>query len=388
MREIIIHNFAPIACVILLITILFEGEQLVQMKRRSFLWTIGCFLVELFARNAEYITAESETYTEWRAVWSALLYISRAAILYAIIGTEINMKQKMSRTAFAVASIPLIMMTVVAVSVFFTDKVYWFDETNHFRTGDWGVLRYVPLLLYFVIAVIMIVRGTFKRNRAITVLGYECVALILMAMYFEYDSYPEFLCETAMIIGITFYYMYYQTNALLQENSTLLNVAHKDALTGVYNRAGYDSIVEGHPEWTDVGFLIMDIDKFKLINDNYGHDIGDQMLRRVASILQTTFREEDYIIRFGGDEFVVLIPGLGPEVAEIVQRKIESINVLLENLIGALPKSSVSAGVAFSSEGVTKELYTKADKALYEIKSTTRRGCRVFKEDSEVSNQV
>ena len=385
MRDLIIHNFAPVACVILLVTILFEAEQLVRLKRRSFFWTIGCFLIELFARNAEYITAESETYTEWRAVWSALLYISRAAILYAIIGTQINMKLKMSRKTFAVASIPLIMMTLVAVSVFFTDKVYWFDETNHFHVGDWGVLRYVPLLLYFVIAVILIVRGTFKRHRAITVLGYECVALILMAMYFEYDSYPEFLCETAMIIGITFYYMYYQTNALLQENSTLLNVAHKDALTGVYNRAGYDSIVEGHPEWTDVGFLIMDIDKFKLINDNYGHDIGDQMLKRVASILQTTFREEDYIIRFGGDEFVVLIPGLGPEVAEIVQKKIESINVLLENLIGALPKSSVSAGVAFSSEGVTKELYTKADKALYEIKYTTRRGCRVFKEDSEVS---
>ena len=385
MRELIIHNFAPVACVILLVTILFEDEQLVQLKRRSFLWTIGCFLVELFARNAEYITAESETYTEWRAVWSALLYISRAAILYAIIGTEINMKLKMSRKTFALASIPLIVMTLVAVSVFFTDKVYWFDETNHFHAGEWGVLRYVPLLLYFVIEVILIVRGTFKRHRAITVLGYECVALILMAMYFEYDSYPEFLCETAMIIGITFYYMYYQTNALLQENSTLLNVAHKDALTGVYNRAGYDSIVEGHPEWTDVGFLIMDIDKFKLINDNYGHDIGDQMLKRVASILQTTFRDEDYIIRFGGDEFVVLIPGFGPEVAEIVQKKIESINVLLENLIGALPKSSVSAGVAFSSEGVTKELYTKADKALYEIKSTTRRGCRVFKEDSEVS---
>ena len=320
MRELIIHNFAPVACVILLVTILFEDEQLVQLKRRSFLWTIGCFLVELFARNAEYITAESETYTEWRAVWSALLYISRAAIMYAIIGTEINMKLKMSRKTFAVASIPLIMMTLVAVSVFFTDKVYWFDETNHFHAGEWGVLRYVPLLLYFVIAVILIVRGTFKRHRAITVLGYECVALILMAMYFEYDSYPEFLCETAMIIGITFYYMYYQTNALLQENSTLLNVAHKDALTGVYNRAGYDSIVEGHPEWTDVGFLIMDIDKFKLINDNYGHDIGDQMLRRVASILQTTFRDEDYIIRFGGDEFVVLIPGFGPEVAEIVQK--------------------------------------------------------------------
>ena len=144
MRDLIIHNFAPIACVILLITILFEDEQLVQLKRRSFLWTIWCFLVELFARNAEYITAESETYTEWRAVWSALLYISRAAIMYAIIGTEINMKLKTSRKTFAVASIPLIMMTLVAVSVFFTDKVYWFDETNHFHSGDWGVLRYVP----------------------------------------------------------------------------------------------------------------------------------------------------------------------------------------------------------------------------------------------------
>ena len=89
------------------------------------------------------------------------------------------------------------------------------------------------------------------------------------------------------------------------------------------------------------------------------------------------------MIRFGGDEFVVLLPGVTEENGEAIRKKIDSVNILLDNLIDDLPKTSVSAGVAFSREGVTKELYTNADKAMYEIKSTTRRGCRIFAEPQQ-----
>ena len=203
-------------------------------------------------------------------------------------------------------------------------------------------------------------------------------------MGFEFFGYPAFMCEAAMILGIVFFFMYFQTNELLRENTTLAAAAYMDGLTDVYNRAGYEALVESNrTKWTNVGFLIMDIDHFKDVNDNYGHDAGDRILKRVAEILTSTFRSSDHVIRFGGDEFVVLLPGVTEENGEAIRKKIDSVNILLDNLIDDLPKTSVSAGVAFSREGVTKELYTNADKAMYEIKSTTRRGCRIFAEPQQ-----
>ena len=152
-----------------------------------------------------------------------------------------------------------------------------------------------------------------------------------------------------------------------------------DGLTGAYNRRGYEAIVDANRErWTDVGFLIMEIDKFKEINDTFGHDIGDRMLKRLSNLLQSTFRSSDYVIRFGGDEFVILLPGITKEYGEVVCNKIEALNVQLENPISDLPVTSISAGIAFSEHGVSEELYINADKTLYEVKSTTRRGCKVF----------
>ena len=384
MIEFVTNNFAPFVGVILLITILFEDEQLAKEKKRSFLVAAFLFALELVIRNAEYYAADGDTYTIWRAVWSALLYISRTAVLYVIIGTEMNLNQKKSRTVFAVVAIPLILMVFIAFSVFFTDTVYSFSKDNHFHTGPLGFLRYVPLILYFVFTVFLIIRDTRRLHTKIIVLGYECLFLVVTAMGFEFFGYPAFMCEAAMILGIVFFFMYFQTNELLRENTTLAAAAYMDGLTDVYNRAGYEALVESNrTKWTNVGFLIMDIDHFKDVNDNYGHDAGDRILKRVAEILTSTFRSSDHVIRFGGDEFVVLLPGVTEENGEAIRKKIDSVNILLDNLIDDLPKTSVSAGVAFSREGVTKELYTNADKAMYEIKSTTRRGCRIFAEPQQ-----
>jgi len=379
MTDIIAHNFTPAVGVILLLTILFEDDQMRREKKRGFIIAALLFVLVLVLRNAEAITSDFETYTEWRAVWSALLYLFRAALLYIILGLELDLERRFSRVMYAILSIPLIMMGVVAFSVFFTDEVYGFTNDNHFYTGSLGLFRYVPLLLYFVVILIATIRDLIRSKREIIVLGFECLALIIAAMAFEFFGFPAFLCETAIILGLVFYFLYYRTNDLIGENETLTVVAHVDGLTGVYNRAGYGAIVEANRErWTDVGFLIMDIDKFKEINDTYGHNIGDRMLKRLAGMLQNTFRSEDYVIRFGGDEFVVLLPGIAKEYGDVVCNKIEALNVQLENPISDLPATSISAGVAFSDHGVSEELYVSADKMLYEVKATTRRGCKVF----------
>ena len=104
------------------------------------------------------------------------------------------------------------------------------------------------------------------------------------------------------------------------------------------------------------------------------------MLKEVAKLLKVTFRSSDYVIRYGGDEFVVVMLGITEDMSFIVKNKIESINVQLENPISDIPKTSVSAGMAFSDKGFSDDLFKKADEALYKTKTTTRRNCTVYSE--------
>ena len=122
----------------------------------------------------------------------------------------------------------------------------------------------------------------------------------------------------------------------------------------------------------------MDIDKFKSINDTYGHDVGDKVLIRLVTVLNENMRTSDKIFRLGGDEFAILMNPLTVAQAEGVKRIVENVNNTIMSGLDGLPAFSVSAGVTFSVMGYDDTLYHNADKALYRTKETTRRGCTVF----------
>lgn len=159
--------------------------------------------------------------------------------------------------------------------------------------------------------------------------------------------------------------------------------AEHDPLTGLLNRSAFDSlhnILSGERE--PIGLLLVDVDKFKSINDNYGHAVGDAALCRVATLLQHNFRSDDFCIRIGGDEFAVILPKVSSDVVKIVKEKIAAINHTLKNPSDNLPPLSLSVGGAISHEGFTRTLYTNADSALYSVKEAGRCGCAFF-EDTE-----
>lgn len=149
-----------------------------------------------------------------------------------------------------------------------------------------------------------------------------------------------------------------------------------DPLTGLLNRGGYDDLKNILKDSTSpLAFVIFDVDKFKDINDTYGHEKGDEVLKEVGSLLQTTFRASDYAIRLGGDEFALVMMDMRRRNIDALKEKLNYLNKTLSNYN---PSVSLSIGVAFSDAGFHEELYKQADSALYEVKKNGRGSFRVF----------
>ena len=152
--------------------------------------------------------------------------------------------------------------------------------------------------------------------------------------------------------------------------------AKHDPLTGLLNRGGYDDLKNILKDSTSpLAFVIFDVDKFKDINDTYGHEKGDEVLKEVGSLLQTTFRASDYAIRLGGDEFALVMMDMRRRNIDALKEKLNYLNKTLSNYN---PSVSLSIGVAFSDAGFHEELYKQADSALYDVKKNGRGSFRVF----------
>ncbi|EQB2603086.1 diguanylate cyclase [Aeromonas salmonicida] len=152
-----------------------------------------------------------------------------------------------------------------------------------------------------------------------------------------------------------------------------------DSLTQVHNRAALDERLElEYKRWlrynTPLCLAIIDIDHFKNINDNYGHMAGDKALKVVAKALQGALRDTDFIARFGGEEFVVLLPNINPDKyqkpLETLRQTIKSIPFRFRD---ARVEITISIGATLFREGDhTTDAFERADKALYSSKHSGR----------------
>ena len=158
------------------------------------------------------------------------------------------------------------------------------------------------------------------------------------------------------------------------DKDELLSRAELDSLTGLINQRAFSQLKEelkSHKE--PLALLVLDVDRFKQINDEYGHDVGDAMLQKFAVELRNTVNPTDRIARLGGDEFVVVMFDVGANDVDVIRSKIDLLNENLMKPQLGLPIISCSVGVAFSDGGYNDELFHFADQAMYFVKR--RGGC-------------
>lgn len=161
---------------------------------------------------------------------------------------------------------------------------------------------------------------------------------------------------------------------LLQERIGRLNRdAQTDPLTGLGNRRRLDlslSLLQADNRTFCV--IVLDIDHFKRINDQYGHDVGDQVLRSLAELMRTCCREGDVLCRTGGEEFLMLLPGASLEVAQSVAERLR--RVVQDTPLEPVGAVTISLGVACwpGGEDDPADALSKADRALYAAKHSGR----------------
>ncbi|MBN2654534.1 MAG: diguanylate cyclase [Nitrospirae bacterium] len=163
---------------------------------------------------------------------------------------------------------------------------------------------------------------------------------------------------------------------LRQANQMLARQAVTDQLTGIYNRAKFYDVIDLEISRavrleSPLSLVMFDIDSFKQINDKYGHHFGDDVIRTIASTVNGVLRKHDYLIRWGGEEFMLLLPHTNLQNTKILAQRLRS---MIENCdMGSDVKVTCSFGVtSLHPDDDFNKLTTRADGLLYKAKNSGR----------------
>ena len=253
--------------------------------------------------------------------------------------------------------VPLFVLNIILqFSTGFTNWIFYIDDANMFVRGDYFRV-YVAI---YTIGIFAMYRAVHKcsqeyQNRNYKMLLLSIISLTVGVGMNEVSATENRTTFLAVAIASTLFYIYFMEISI-----------QTDSLTKLLNRRCFDKHIKqlGY----DTAIVFFDINKFKSINDNYGHKQGDIVLQQVASNIRYVFGNMGYIYRIGGDEFALIINGAqSEETYKAIIKRIEN-SIERTIIIGSLKITpGISAGYARISEdgGTSAEIERIAEKAMY-----------------------
>ena len=191
-----------------------------------------------------------------------------------------------------------------------------------------------------------------------------------------FDTIIEGLITVTGLIIITykFYIFYFQQNKI---HKKLAYLANHDTNTGSYNRHYFKQYMQQEVERSkrydhNIGFIMIDIDRFKEINDRFGHQQGDRILKEINQFLKGQLRSFDKFIRYGGDEFLIILPESKEELSQVKERLADEIKMLNKREAIIDFPLTLSIGTALWNKDINKDVESiidLADKRMYEEKA-------------------
>lgn len=171
-----------------------------------------------------------------------------------------------------------------------------------------------------------------------------------------------------------------RTDALERSLSSLKNQAQRDQLTGLYNRRAFEQAYsrvfdQCRSAGTDLYVLMIDLDRFKSVNDTLGHPAGDALIGDVGNLIRSHIRDTDFAFRYGGDEFVLLLPGVNLDAARTLADRLTQLGGQLGQALRLRPAPGLSVGMAslLGNPGIEPaDLLKTADESLYSTKTARR----------------
>ncbi|MES2408575.1 MAG: GGDEF domain-containing protein [Pseudomonadota bacterium] len=229
---------------------------------------------------------------------------------------------------------------------------------------------------YWFTGISFVVMAAAGLTRAATI--HLATADTFAGLYSQIPLVPSrFLFLSLILMCVTFGFILMLNYRLI---TNMQAIALRDGLTGALNRRSLEEeAIRLQARCTRNGdtlaIMMIDVDHFKLINDHSGHQVGDQVLQRLAAVAQASIRRDDYFARYGGEEFCILLPDTTEKKAQVLADRLrEAYAALTMEFGGAVLQSTISIGVADSNHVGLEfcALVTAADQALYHAKQAGR----------------
>lgn len=355
-----------------MVTLVFENGHL-NKKFKCKLYI--SYMVIIIAGLSEYFAIYLNGADSWtiplHVLAKVLDYVFTPFIGYFVVLQVVD--ETKSKMKYLVLMIINIIIEVISI---FTGWTFYVDADNYYHHGP---LQWLYLIVCFV-AYAMVFYEFIKYGRkfgkkasfALFTIAALVIFGILLQEVLEGEIRSAFMAQAFSAILIFVHYNEFEFIKGSEKLKKQNELVEMDALTGIYNRMGFDKAKEeyfkNNPD-APCTALMIDIDDFKLINDRYGHHIGDVALKFFANNLKNTLGEDSIVGRNGGDEFCALIKGKG---AQLSFEKIRELSMLSEkfNFNDKEYHFTISIGYASceKAEDSRNDLFGKADAALYYVK--------------------